>query len=282
MDEQILIYAAILVAVIVLTIVGILSRYRKCKSDEVLVVYGKTGDKKSAKLYHGGAAFVWPIIQGYSFLNMKPMQIDCKLTGAISKSNAVCIFINQLREKVGVIYGNPEVTPGGRALKFYSSVRIEVRKAEAIKSGTDVIGNRTRAKVVKNKIAPPFRTAEFDVMYGTGISRTGELLDIAVKLEIIQKAGAWFSYNGERIGQGRDNSKEFLATHPELADEIEQKVRENGDKLYDKLPGRPAPREAAKPVELPPAEAPAQQPLTPPANKAAAKKSIDITVDDDD
>ena len=142
--------------------------------------------------------------------------------------------------------------------------------------------SRTRAKVVKNKIAPPFRTAEFDVMYGTGISRTGELLDIAVKLEIIQKAGAWFSYNGERIGQGRDNSKEFLATHPELADEIEQKVRENVDKLYDKLPGRPAPREAAKPVELPPAEAPAQQTLTPPANKAAAKKSIDITVDDDD
>lgn len=206
-----------------------------------------------------------------------------KLAGAISKSNCVAIFINQLREKVGVIYGNPEVTPGGRALKFYSSVRIEVRKAEAIKSGTDVIGNRTRAKVVKNKIAPPFRTAEFDVMYGTGISRTGELLDIAVKLEIIQKAGAWFSYNGERIGQGRDNSKEFLATHPELADEIEQKVRENVDKLYDKLPGRPAPREAAKPVELPPAEAPAQQTLTPPpTNKAAAKKSIDITVDDDD
>ena len=202
-----------------------------------------------------------------------------KLAGAISKSNCVAIFINQLREKVGVIYGNPEVTPGGRALKFYSSVRIEVRKAEAIKSGTDVIGNRTRAKVVKNKIAPPFRTAEFDVMYGTGISRTGELLDIAVKLEIIQKAGAWFSYNGERIGQGRDNSKEFLATHPELADEIEQKVRENVDKLYDKLPGRPAPREAAKPVELPvPEEAPAPAPT----NKAAAKKSIDITVDDDD
>ena len=164
-----------------------------------------------------------------------------KLAGAISKSNCVAIFINQLREKVGVIYGNPEVTPGGRALKFYSSVRIEVRKAEVIKSGTDIIGSRTRAKVVKNKLAPPFRTAEFDVMYGTGISRTGELLDIAVKLEIVQKAGAWFSYNGERIGQGRDNSKEFLATHPELADEIEQKVRENVDKLYDKLPGRPAP-----------------------------------------
>ena len=205
-----------------------------------------------------------------------------KLAGSIAKTNCIVIFINQLREKVGVIYGNPEVTPGGRALKFYSSVRIEVRKAEVIKSGTDIIGSRTRAKVVKNKLAPPFRTAEFDVMYGTGISRTGELLDIAVKLEIVQKAGAWFSYNGERIGQGRDNSKEFLATHPEIADEIEAKVRENVDKLYDKIPGRPAPREVAKPVELPPAEAPAQQTLTPPpANKAAAKKSIDITVDDD-
>ena len=205
-----------------------------------------------------------------------------KLAGSIAKTHCVVIFINQLREKVGVMYGNPEVTTGGRALKFYSSVRIEVRRIEAIKAGTEIIGNRTRAKVVKNKIAPPFRTAEFDVMYGTGISRTGELLDIAVKLEIVQKAGAWFSYNGERIGQGRDNSKEFLATHPEIADEIEAKVRENVDKLYDKIPGRPAPREVAKPVELPPAEAPAQQTLTPPpANKAAAKKSIDITVDDD-
>ena len=152
-----------------------------------------------------------------------------KLAGAISKSNCVAIFINQLREKVGVIYGNPEVTPGGRALKFYSSVRIEVRKAEVIKSGADIIGSRTRAKVVKNKLAPPFRTAEFDVMYGTGISRTGELLDIAVKLEIVQKAGAWFSYNGERIGQGRDNSKEFLANHPEMASEIEQLEKDIAD-----------------------------------------------------
>ena len=154
-----------------------------------------------------------------------------KLAGAISKSNCVAIFINQLREKVGVIYGNPEVTPGGRALKFYSSVRIEVRKGEALKNGTDVIGNRTRIKVVKNKLAPPFRTAEFDVMYGTGISRTGELLDIAVQLEIIQKSGAWFSYNGERIGQGRDKTKEFLASHPDMAAEIEEQVRANVDKL---------------------------------------------------
>ena len=204
-----------------------------------------------------------------------------KLAGAISKSNCVAIFINQLREKVGVMYGNPEVTPGGRALKFYSSVRIEVRKAEVIKSGTDIIGARTRAKVVKNKIAPPFRTAEFDIMYGTGISRMGELLDIAVKLEIVQKSGAWFSYNGERIGQGRDNSKEFLTNHPEMADEIEQLVRDNVDKLYDKIPNRPAPREVAKPVEIAPAEEAPGAAAPAPANKTAAKKSIDITVDDD-
>ena len=199
-----------------------------------------------------------------------------KLAGAISKSNCVAIFINQLREKVGVMYGNPEVTPGGRALKFYSSVRIEVRKGEILKSGTDIIGARTKVKVVKNKIAPPFRTAEFDVIYGQGISRVGELLDIAVQLEIVQKSGAWFSYNGERIGQGRDKTKEFLSTHPEMAGEIEALVRENVNKLYDKAPGRPA-REAAVPVILPvPGPAPEA-----PTTKAAAKQSIDITVDDD-
>ena len=205
-----------------------------------------------------------------------------KLAGAISKSNCVAIFINQLREKVGVMYGNPEVTPGGRALKFYSSVRIEVRKAEAIKSGTDIIGNRTRVKVVKNKIAPPFRTAEFDIMYGTGISRMGELLDIAVQLEIVQKAGAWFSYNGERIGQGRDNAKNFLGEHPEIAQEVETQVRENVDKLYDKLP-KPAARSAAKPVELPVIEmpAPGTEPSAAPAGRTTAKQDIDITVDDD-
>ena len=199
-----------------------------------------------------------------------------KLAGAISKSNCVAIFINQLREKVGVVYGNPEVTPGGRALKFYSSVRIEVRKGEILKSGTDIIGARTKVKVVKNKIAPPFRTAEFDVIYGQGISRVGELLDIAVQLEIVQKSGAWFSYNGERIGQGRDKTKEFLSTHPEMAGEIEALVRENVNKLYDKVPGRPA-REAAVPVILPVPGPASEAPTT----KAAAKQSIDITVDDD-
>ena len=199
-----------------------------------------------------------------------------KLAGAISKSNCVAIFINQLREKVGVIYGNPEVTPGGRALKFYSSVRIEVRKGETIKNGADVIGARTRTKVVKNKIAPPFRTAEFDVMYGTGISRTGELLDIAVQLDIIQKSGSWFSYNGERIGQGRDNSKEFLANNPAVAEEVEAQVRENVDKLYEKPGKAGGAKAAAKPV----AEVPAE-PAPVPTTRAAAKQSIDITVDDD-
>ena len=138
-----------------------------------------------------------------------------KLAGAISKSNCVAIFINQLREKVGVVYGNPEVTPGGRALKFYSSVRIDVRKKEVIKNGTDIIGSHTKVKVVKNKVAPPFREVEFDIMYGQGISRVGELLDLAEKLDIVQKSGAWFSYNGTRIGQGRENAKKFLQDNPD-------------------------------------------------------------------
>lgn len=199
-----------------------------------------------------------------------------KLAGAISKSNCVAIFINQLREKVGVVYGNPEVTPGGRALKFYASVRVEVRKGEVIKNGTDMIGARTKVKVVKNKIAPPFRTAEFDVMYGTGISRTGELLDIAVQLEIVQKSGAWFSYNGERIGQGRDKSKDYLATHPEVSAEIEKLVRENVSKLYDNGPAKGG----VKPVALPEAPALEAPPPAPAAKSAPKKPSIDITVDD--
>ncbi len=149
-----------------------------------------------------------------------------KLTGVISKSNCVAVFINQVREKIGVIYGNPETTPGGRALKFYSSVRIEVRKGEAIKNGAEMIGNRTRAKVVKNKVAPPFKEAEFDILYGKGISRIGELVDIATELDIIHKAGAWFSYEGNKIGQGRENTKEFVLNNPELYAEIEKKVIE--------------------------------------------------------
>lgn len=154
-----------------------------------------------------------------------------KLTGVISKSNCVAIFINQVREKIGVIYGNPETTPGGRALKFYSSVRIEVRKGEAIKNGAEVIGNRTRCKVVKNKVAPPFKEAEFDILYGKGISRLGEIIDIATELDIVHKAGAWFSYEGNKIGQGRENTMTFLREHTELLDEIEAKIIEQKSAL---------------------------------------------------
>ncbi len=150
-----------------------------------------------------------------------------KLAGVVSKSNCIAIFINQLREKVGVMYGNPEVTPGGKALKFYSSVRIDVRKIETLKNGTEPIGARTRAKVVKNKVAPPFKEAVFDIVYGEGINRIGELVDYGAKLDIIQKSGAWFSYKGTRLGQGRDKAKEYLEEHPELVAEIEKQIKEN-------------------------------------------------------
>ncbi len=156
-----------------------------------------------------------------------------KLTGAISKTNCVAVFINQLREKVGVMYGNPEVTPGGRALKFYSSVRLDVRKQEQLKSGGEVIGNHTKVKVVKNKVAPPFKEAEFDIMYGEGISRVGEILDLAVKLDIVEKSGAWFSYKGERLGQGRDNVKELISKNPALFDELDGLIRQNLDKVAE-------------------------------------------------
>lgn len=148
-----------------------------------------------------------------------------KLTAVISRSNCVVIFINQLREKVGVMFGNPETTTGGRALKFYASVRLDVRRIETLKQNGEVIGNRTRVKVVKNKVAPPFREAEFDIMFGKGISKTGDILDLAVKENIINKAGAWFSYNGEKIGQGRENTKIYLDNNPEIAKEVENKVR---------------------------------------------------------
>ena len=205
-----------------------------------------------------------------------------KLAGAISKSACVAIFINQLREKVGVMYGNPEVTPGGRALKFYSSVRIDIRKIETLKSGTEQIGSRTRAKVVKNKIAPPFREAEFDVMYGQGISRAGELLDLAVKLDVIQKSGAWFSYNQNRLGQGRDNVKEFLK-NPEnaaIAAEVEEKVKANVGRLYTKTSPNASP---AKPVAVPVTTPAAQPPSAPAApassGKGRGKASLDIEAD---
>jgi recombination protein RecA len=148
-----------------------------------------------------------------------------KLTANLNKSNTICIFINQLREKIGVMFGSPETTPGGRALKFYSSVRLDIRRIESIKDGVEVVGNRTRVKVVKNKVAPPFKQAEFDIMYGKGISREGSLLDIGVELGIVAKSGAWYTYDGEQLGQGKENAKTFLAENPELMFEIDEKIR---------------------------------------------------------
>ena len=172
-----------------------------------------------------------------------------KLTGAIGKTNCVVIFINQLREKVGVMYGNPEVTTGGRALKFYSSVRIDVRRIEGLKNGTELIGNRTRAKVVKNKMAPPFREAEFDIMYGEGISHFGELVDLGVKLDLVQKSGSWFSMGETRLGQGRDAAKNYLKENPTIADQLEGEIRKNFDKLMSNQ-SRIAARAAGRAVDV--------------------------------
>ena len=167
-----------------------------------------------------------------------------KLTSIISKSNCVVIFINQLREKVGVMFGNPETTTGGRALKFYSSVRLDVRRVETLKQGGDMVGNQTRVKVVKNKVAPPFKQAEFDIMFGTGISREGDILDLAVECSIVNKSGAWYAYEGNKIGQGRENVKIFLKEHPEITEEIEKKVRIH----YPLLPDEEAVAEEKKEV----------------------------------
>jgi len=160
-----------------------------------------------------------------------------KLAGVINKSKCVVIFINQLREKVGVMFGNPETTAGGRALKYYASVRLDIRKVENIKQDGEVVGNRARVKVVKNKVAPPFREAEFDIVYGKGISKEGNLLDIAVNLDIIEKSGSWFSYNGERVGQGRENVKKYLADNPEVMAEVEKKIRDNFNEAFEKSLG---------------------------------------------
>ena len=157
-----------------------------------------------------------------------------KLSGVINKSKTTAIFINQLREKVGIMFGNPETTPGGRALKFYSSVRLDVRRIEAIKQSNEIIGNRTKVKVVKNKVAPPFKEAEFDIIYGKGISKEGNILDVAVNLDIVNKSGAWFSYNGQKIGQGRENAKQFIRENGELLKEIEAKIRENYNQAFIK------------------------------------------------
>ena len=160
-----------------------------------------------------------------------------KLAGVINKSKTVIIFINQLREKVGIMFGNPETTPGGRALKFYASVRLDIRKIENIKTDGEVVGNRARVKVIKNKVAPPFREAEFDIVYGKGISKEGNILDIAVNLDIVEKSGSWFSYNGERIGQGRENVKEYLSKNPKIMEEIEKKIRDNFSQAFEKSLG---------------------------------------------
>lgn len=200
-----------------------------------------------------------------------------KLAGAIAKSNTVIIFINQLREKVGVMYGNPEVTTGGRALKFYASIRIDVRKVEQIKGpGNEFIGSRTKAKIVKNKVAPPFKEAEFDIMYGKGIAKEGEILDLAVKYDIIHKSGAWFSYNESRLGQGRDNVKEYLRQNPEFMAEIETQVRQ-------KLAEESSAARVAKPASPAAVQETQEQPAAPkkPTNRAGAKAKLDIVVDDD-
>lgn len=164
-----------------------------------------------------------------------------KLAGAINKSKTVLIFINQLREKIGVMFGNPETTTGGRALKFYASVRMDIRRIENIKQDGEVKGNRVRVKVIKNKVAPPFREAEFDIVYGQGISKEGNILDMAVNLDIVEKAGSWFSYNGERIGQGRENVKKYLKENPEMLEDIEEKVRENFAKAFEQSLGEDLP-----------------------------------------
>lgn len=197
-----------------------------------------------------------------------------KLTGVISKSNCVAIFINQIREKIGVMYGNPETTPGGRALKFYSSVRIEVRRQEQLKNGSEVFGNRTKCKVVKNKVAPPFKECEFDIIYGKGISRDGELLDLAVELGIIKKGGAWFSYNDMKLGQGRDNSKEFLLSNPDLMKEIENQVIARSAEIT--LDTKKSAKDAAI-AEAAKNSAGASAPVASPA----ANKSAVVNADDD-
>ena len=202
-----------------------------------------------------------------------------KLTGVIGKTNTVCIFINQLREKVGIVYGNPEVTTGGRALKYYSSVRIDVRRIEGLKDSTGAfIGNRTRAKIVKNKVAPPFREAEFDIMFGEGISKLGEILDLGVKLGVVQKSGAWFNYGEMRLGQGRDNAKQFLKEHPEVSDEIEKIVRANADRLL--AAGKKGTVKPLDPSEIVMPVAPGEAPAAPAAKTTGSEVDLDIMVDE--
>ena len=191
-----------------------------------------------------------------------------KLAGAISKSNCIAIFINQLRDKVGVVYGSSETTPGGRALKYYASVRLDIRRIEAIKVGGEIVGNRTRAKVVKNKVAPPFRDAEFDIMYGKGISKAGEIIDLGIKHDIVKRSGAWISYNDEKIAQGRDNAKAYVAEHPELAAELEKQILE-------KMMAASTPEKPEKPTEA------ADSTAAPAEERAEPKKRSKINIDVD-
>jgi len=206
-----------------------------------------------------------------------------KLTAVIAKSNTVAIFINQIREKIGVMFGNPETTPGGRALKFYSSVRIEVRKGEAIKDGSDTIGNRTKCKVIKNKVAPPFKSCEFDMIFGKGISRTGEVLDLATELNIIKKSGAWFSYEDMRIGQGREATKKFLEENPAVMKEIEDKIWAMADQLDDSDSDGDGEPQVALPENPPKAPEPAKEeaPEEKPKRGRAKKSSVVVAADDD-
>ncbi len=197
-----------------------------------------------------------------------------KLAGAISKSNCIAIFINQLRDKVGVVYGSSETTTGGRALRFYASVRLDIRRQESIKVGGEIVGNRTKAKVVKNKVAPPFKEAEFDIMYGRGISHEGEIIDLGIKYDIVKRSGAWISYNDEKIAQGRDNAKAYIAEHPELAKEIEDKIRE-------KLAEAPASQKKGKAAAAEETAAPADAPEEAPAAEAPAKRRPKISIDVD-
>ena len=169
-----------------------------------------------------------------------------KLTGSISKSNTMVIFINQIRMKIGVMFGSPETTAGGNALKFYSSVRLDIRRIGAIKDGEEIVGNQTRVKVVKNKVAPPFKVVEFDIMYGQGISKTGELVDLGAKADIVEKSGAWYAYKGEKIGQGKENAKEYLKNNPKIAAEIEMAIRANAGLIADKMSGNPSVSEKIK------------------------------------
>jgi recombination protein RecA len=201
-----------------------------------------------------------------------------KLAGTVNKTNCIIIFINQLREKIGVLYGNPEVTTGGRALKFYASMRIDVRKGEQIKNGSEILGSRTKVKIVKNKVAPPFKSAEFDIMYGTGISKTGEILDMAVEYDIIHKGGSWFSYGDQRLGQGRDNVKAMIKDDPDFAAELEKKIKEKMAEVAEQS----TQKYRAKAAPMAKTDDEVKSETVAKTTRAAARAKLDIAVEDDE